>query len=372
MRVTASVTSISWIPSDAIRGLTRMPFDLGVTHYDDPPPATITDVESLVHPDGARFANRLSAWVDVEDGRIIGHGMDGYGRVSNTAVRIAGMRILVEAVPFTELCPEPEVMEGHVRFVQTAGGRPGVPAPRLVPQAPFVKIQGPTVWTTLALTLHADGSSSHELVGGSPFPRHWIYDSAGHLAGKSAVIDFNKWYKTATTANSPWGDREMQVTSVEAETALERRLSEVIMRRGRKPPKPRRVTAGTVVFRETDVGEELIFLLDGMMGIEVGDEVVAQVGPGSLLGERSRMESGRRTATVRALTACRVVEVDAETLAEEDLRELAEGHRREASGADTTPSDATDHPDSQDHQRHTWPASHAQSAATPRTGPPHR
>jgi cyclic nucleotide-binding protein len=181
------------------------------------------------------------------------------------------------------------VTEGHVGFVQTASGRPGVPAPRLVSQAPFVKIQGPTVWTTLALTLHADGSSSHELVGGSPFPRHWVYDSAGHLAGKSAVIDFNKWYKTA---NSPWGNKEMQVTSVEAETALERRLSEVIMRRGRRPPKPRRVTAGTVVFREADVGEELIFVLDGMMGIEVGDEVIAQVGPGSLLGERPRMESG--------------------------------------------------------------------------------
>jgi hypothetical protein len=306
-----------------------MPFDLGVTHYDDPPPETITDIESLVHPDGARFANRLTAWADVQDGRIVDQGLDGYGRVSNTAVGIGGMRILVEAVPFPVLRPEPEVGDGHVRFVQTAGGRPGVPAPRLVSRAPFVKIQGPTVWTTLGLTLHADGSSSHELVGGSPFPRHWVYDSAGQLAGKSALIDFNRWYKSATTANSPWGDKEMDIASVEAETALERRLSEIIMRHGRKPPKPRRVSAETVVFRESDIGENLILVLDGMLAVEVGDEVVAQAGPGSLLGERAGMQSGRRTATVRALTACRIVEVPAGALPEEDLRELAEGHRRE-------------------------------------------
>lgn len=329
MRVTASVTSVSWIPSEAIHGFTRVPFDLGVTHYDDPPPEVITDVASVVRPDGARFANRLSAWADIEEGGIVGYGADGQGRVSNTAVRIASMRVLVEATPYTVLRSEPEVGEGYVRFVQTAGGRPGVPAPRVVSQPPYVKIQGPTVWTTLALTLHADGSSSHELVGGSPFPRHWLYDSEGRLTGKSALIDFNKWYRTATSANSPWGNKEMEVASVAAETPLERRLSEIIMRHGRRPPKPRRVDAGTVVFEAGDRGEGLVFVVDGLMSIELRDEVLAQVGPGSLLGERSGMEQGRRTATVRALTTCRLVEVPAEMLPEDALRQLAGGHRRE-------------------------------------------
>ena len=68
-----------------------------------------------------------------------------------------------------------------------------------------MKTQGPTVWTTLALTLHADGSTGHELVGASPFPRHWIYDADGKLAGKSALIDFKTWYRTSTLARSPWG-----------------------------------------------------------------------------------------------------------------------------------------------------------------------
>ena len=38
MRVESSVTSITWIPSEAISGMPKMPFELGVAHYDDPPP----------------------------------------------------------------------------------------------------------------------------------------------------------------------------------------------------------------------------------------------------------------------------------------------------------------------------------------------
>ena len=32
-RIVSSVTAISWIPSEAVEGLSRIPFDLGVTHY---------------------------------------------------------------------------------------------------------------------------------------------------------------------------------------------------------------------------------------------------------------------------------------------------------------------------------------------------
>jgi len=38
MRVEGSVTAISWIPSEAIQGLPKLPFELGVGHYDEPPP----------------------------------------------------------------------------------------------------------------------------------------------------------------------------------------------------------------------------------------------------------------------------------------------------------------------------------------------
>jgi hypothetical protein len=44
-------------------------------------------------------------------------------------------------------------------------------------------------WSTLALTIHADGTVEQELVGASSFPRHWVYDHTGRLVGKSGFID---------------------------------------------------------------------------------------------------------------------------------------------------------------------------------------
>ena len=38
MRIESSVTAISWIPSDAIEGMPKLPFELGVARYDAPPP----------------------------------------------------------------------------------------------------------------------------------------------------------------------------------------------------------------------------------------------------------------------------------------------------------------------------------------------
>jgi Cyclic nucleotide-binding domain len=328
MRIESSVTSISWIPSEAIAGVTRLPFDLGVTHYDDPPPDEWKDLDAVVGPDGARFANNLRAWIEVEDGRIVAHGQGGGGRISNTLVRLGGMRVLVVAAGYPELRPEPVVGDGFVQFTQTAGGQPGLAGPRLVKEAPFVRIQGPAVWTTLALTIYADGSTGYELVGASPFPRHWIYDDNGALAGKSALIDFKTWYRTATVAHSPWHGQDRAVPAAEAETPLERRLSLAIMRGG-SPPAPAKVKAGRTIMAEGEAADDIVLVLDGMVEVEADGTVLATLGPGAVLGERASLEQGRRTATVRALTDCRIVSYRAADLPPDDLRELAAGHHRE-------------------------------------------
>jgi hypothetical protein len=329
MRIESSVTSISWIPSAAIAGVTRIPFELGVTHYDDPPPDEWKDLDAVIGPEGARFANDLRAWIDVEDGRIVRYGQGGGGRVSDTLVRLGGMRVIFQARAYPDLKPEPVVGDDFVRFTQSAGGQPGVPAPRLVREAPFVKTEGPAVWTTLALTLYADGSTGHELVGASSFPRHWIYGSSGALAGKSALIDFRTWYRTATPARSPWRGREQAVLATEAETPLERRLSLAIMRGGGPRPRTTKVRAGATILAEGGAADEIILVLDGMVEIEAGGTELAKLGPGAVLGERASLEEGRRTATVRALTDCRIVSYQAAALPVADLRELAAGHRRE-------------------------------------------
>ena len=329
MRIESSVASVSWIPSAAITGVTRVPFGMGVTHYDDPPPDEWKDLDSVLGPEGARFANDLRAWVDVEDGKITGHGQGGGGRVSSTLVRLRGMRVQVEAVGYPELRPEPVIGEDFVRFTQTAGGRPGVPAPRLVKEAPFLKTEGPTVWTTLALTIYADGSTGYELVGASSFPRHWIYDAHGKLAGKSALIDFKTWYHTGTLAHSPWRGHENEILATDAETALERRLSLTIMRAGGRPPHVANVRAGDTIFAEGEAADHIVLVLDGMVEVEAAGSVLAKLGPGSVLGERASLEQGRRTATVRALTDCRLVSYLAADLPASDLSELAAGHHRE-------------------------------------------
>ena len=205
-----------------------------------------------------------------------------------------------------------------------------MPAPRLVKGAPFIKTEGPAVWTTLALTLYADGSAGHELVGASSFPRHWIYDADGQLAGKSALIDFKTWYRTANLARSPWRSHENAVLAAAAETPLERQLSQVIMRGGLGPaPKPAKVKAGTTIITEGEAADDIVLLLDGLVQVEANGAELARLGPGSILGERASIEQGRRTATVRAVTDCRIVSYLAADLPDRDLRELAAGHYRE-------------------------------------------
>ena len=79
MRVTSTVTAVSWIPSEAITGPSKFPFQLGVTHYDEPPPDRIENLDKLHEADAFREANELIAWIEVENGRIVDHGREGRG-----------------------------------------------------------------------------------------------------------------------------------------------------------------------------------------------------------------------------------------------------------------------------------------------------
>jgi CRP-like cAMP-binding protein len=62
----------------------------------------------------------------------------------------------------------------------------------------------------------------------------------------------------------------------------------------------------------------------------VNGEVVAEVGPGAILGVRAQIEGGLRTATLRAATRCRVVVIPEEALEQSDVVAIASSHRREA------------------------------------------
>jgi CRP-like cAMP-binding protein len=89
------------------------------------------------------------------------------------------------------------------------------------------------------------------------------------------------------------------------------------------------IKEGDALMREGEEGGELFLLLDGVVDIEVGGELVAEIGPGALLGERALLEGGKRTATVVAKTPVRVAVVSPDAIDDAALPELAATHRRE-------------------------------------------
>jgi hypothetical protein len=329
MRHTSSVTSLSWIPSEAIEGSMRLAFDAGFTHYDRPPPDVISDIDELRRTDRFRFANVLEAWVDVDDsGRITDCGYSGGGMMGSTTVRVGRLSRTFEAISLPDLRKSPERGDGWVRFLQTTGGRTALPAPRRVRRPPYVQWQAPLVWTTLSLTIHADGAADASILGHSRFPRHWIYDNRGRLSYKSGLADFEDWFRKSFGRHTPWGDRDSPALVTAVETALERRLSAQIMSAGVKP-RISKLAAGEFLVRQGEAGSDVYLLLDGVLLVEKDGERLAEYGPGALLGERAHLEQGGRTSSLIAVTPCRVAAVDAAVLDRASLEELSEGHRRE-------------------------------------------
>ncbi len=327
MRVESSITSITWIPSEAIEGMPKLPFEMGIAHYDDPPPDRIVDLESMHEHDLFREANELRAWIETDDGRITGHGYSGRGRVGVTRMKLFRREIAFPAVQYPLIRPEPEVGSDWVKFTQSAGWHMGLPAPRRVKGKPFFKIASASAWTTLELIIYADGTAKGKLSGASPFPRHWIYDENGELVEKSGSIDFERWYRESHGAKTPWGEEDSPAVTTAVESELERELSASIMGGDAKLDR-RKLGEGETLTEQGAEGNELYLLLDGVLAVEIDGEPVAEVGPGALLGERALLE-GRRTATLRATTSARVVVVPKDAIEESALLQLSETHRRE-------------------------------------------
>jgi hypothetical protein len=329
MRIEHTFTSLSWIPSEAVTGMNKAVFEAGFTHYDDPPPDVLYDLDEMAADDRFRFANRLHAWIEVESGKVRAAGYIDGCAMGATTVRLGRLDLArFNAVAFTELRTEPDITDTSARFVQTFGGHVALPAPRRVNRPPFVQFEAPTVWTTLAMTLHADGRVETELVGASPFPRHWLYDDDGKLSAKAGLADFKEWWRSSFGKHTPWGDEESPALVTAVETALERELSTHIMRGGQKP-KLRKLKEGEALVEQGQAGRELFLLLDGVLAVEVDGESLGEVGPGAILGERAIVEDGRRTATLRAITKARVAVAQADQIDPGVLRTVSESHRRE-------------------------------------------
>ena len=329
MRIESSVTSLSWIPSEAVTGVNRAVFGTGFTHYDDPPPDLIDDIDTLRDADRFRFANLLEAWIETDGDRVVDAGYSGRDLMGSTTLAIGSRSATFAAVSLPMIQQPPAVGATSARFVQTAGGHTAVPAPRVVRRPPFVAFQAPTVWTTLALTLNADGRVELELAGASPFPRHWVYDQSGALVAKAGLADFKEWWKTAFGRHTPWGDEDSPAFVTEVESGLERMLSTRIMRGGGRPTF-RKLRAGEVLTSQGDAGSDIYLVVNGVLEVLVDEEPIAQIGPGAIAGERAALEGGQRTSTLRALTPVKVAITQLDLLDRAALEEISSGHRREA------------------------------------------
>ena len=139
-------------------------------------------------------------------------------------MRLRSHGLTFAGVALPDLVPPPRVDRDRVVFTQTAGGHTGAPVPRPMTRPPFWRLAAPVAWITL--TLRADGTSAARLTAASPFPRHYLYDSAGRLIQKSALIRYKDWLGRSGQDDDPWtgGGAPVPVTPVrgEAERSLGR------------------------------------------------------------------------------------------------------------------------------------------------------
>jgi hypothetical protein len=334
MRIERSISTVSWIPSDLLEGMGKIATKMKMAHHDPPPPDTLgpdssATIEELRSNDRLRFANELRAFIEVDDsGRITDCGYTGGGLIGATTVGLGVGSITIPAVKLPDLQSEPKVTDGSVTFTQVVGGRTGAPMPRAVKHPPFVQILAPLVWTTLELTINADSTHHGAMVGASGFPRHWVFDDSGALVAKSSVAEYKKWMAESFGRRTPWGDEDSPALISQVESLLERELQESIMR-GDKKPGIRRVKEGHVLVEQGSSSDDVFLLLNGVLVVEVDGEPLAELGPGAVFGERAALEGGTRTATVRAVTECKVAVAASDQIDAEKLVALASGHRRE-------------------------------------------
>jgi hypothetical protein len=303
MRYEATATCLSWIPPTAVEGPYSLPFDLGVAHYDQPPPDELPHLDALLAADAIRFANQLHAWIEVQDEKITGHGMSGGGRLASTTVRLRSHRLTFTGVALPDLTPPPQVQPRQVTFTCTAGGHTGAPVLRAITHPPFWRLTAPIAWSTITLTLHADGTSQPWLAAASPFPRHFLYDSSGRLTHKSALIRYKDWIHQSELC-TPWEGGGTAVPVAPVRDTVERTLANAILTGGgyRQHDLPQ----GALLSERPIGGNEVQVLLDGLLVIEVDHQPVLEAGPGAIFDPAMRAPYSKQHVTVRAAARCRL------------------------------------------------------------------
>ncbi|HEY4688954.1 MAG TPA: cyclic nucleotide-binding domain-containing protein [Anaerolineae bacterium] len=67
--------------------------------------------------------------------------------------------------------------------------------------------------------------------------------------------------------------------------------------------------AGQIIFERGQPGDVMYAVIDGEVEILLGERVIDAALPGSIIGEMALIDSGSRSATARAKTACKLVPI---------------------------------------------------------------
>jgi len=151
-----------------------------------------------------------------------------------------------------------------------------------------------------------------------------------------------------------FGNRKKAAVDEEQRFALVVKLRDVAFFEGFAPSELDRVaelaedveaSPGAVIIDQGRVGTECFVILDGRANVLVGDDVVAQIGPGTMVGEMALVEHRPRSASVVAETSMTLVAFDLKafkTLLEEMprvhskvLETLAARHKSNAERGDS-------------------------------------
>ena len=331
MKIESRVVAVSWIPSEAIKGAMKAPFELGIAHYDEPLPDVLGDPRRLAgarplplrrttcgrgsrstttvpSPATGTRAGARSARRPWGDGGGIG---DVPGRrLSRPAGRARGRRRL-GALP-------PDRRRPH----RGAGAAPRRQAAvRAVPRA-----------HRLVDALAHDPHRRHGRVGprraparsrgtGSTDPTaHWPRSPAWSTSRTGTVTPFGDY--------SPWGGEDSPALVTAVESALERELSRVIMGEGK--PKIRKLKEGATLTEQGEEADAIYLLLDGVLQVRRRRRARSPSwarARSSASGRCSRAVAGRpRSPRSRR---CKVAEARKVELDMAKLAEISEGHRRE-------------------------------------------
>ena len=328
MRIASSVTAISWIPSDAIEGMPKLPFELGVARYDSPPPDHIEegDLERLRAEDRFREANELAAWIEVEDGKIVGPRIRGHGarrlddlqsrdqghhdprrRVRGAAVGARGRRrrrpVRADG-RWSRRVPGPA--QGRRQAVREDPVGDRVDDAR--PHDPSGRVVG-------ARTRRGEHVSQALGVRQRGEPRREVGDDRlqGLVPG------------SARRAHAVGRRGVGRIRHRRRERARARDLA----RADGRPADPRAAQPrpGETLVEQGAPGDELYLVLDGVLAVEIDGEEVAEIGPGAVVGEKALLEGGARTATLRAQTRCRVGVIPGDLIDLQELEDLAATRR---------------------------------------------